>query len=106
MGRFHPAKIALYSETTSAHRENPLTPAPSVTNLVRRAAALLFSEKACAVILAVLTLSAVAIDIAVADTLRAQRLVGLCALAAMPWIGAMLARFSRDTESAEKGGAL
>ena len=25
MGRFHPAKIALYSETTSAHRENPLT---------------------------------------------------------------------------------
>jgi hypothetical protein len=78
--------------------------APEVINLVRRAAARLFSEKACAVILAVLTLSAVAIDIAVADTLRAQRLVGLCALAAMPWIGAILARFSRDTESAEKGG--
>lgn len=80
--------------------------APSVSNLVRRAAARLFSEKACAAILAVLTISAVAIDIAVADTLRAQRLVGLCALAAMPWIGAILARFSRDTESAEKGGAL
>lgn len=75
--------------------------APSVTNLVRRAAALLFSEKACAVILAVLTISAVAIDIVVLDTLRAQRLVGLCALAAMPWIGAMLTRFSHDEE---KGG--
>ena len=80
--------------------------APSVIKQLKRAAALLFSEKACAVILAVLTLTAVAIDATVADTLRAQRLVGLCALAAMPWIGAMLARFSRDTESAEKGGAL
>ena len=25
LGRFHPAKIALYSDTPSAHRENPLT---------------------------------------------------------------------------------
>lgn len=93
-------------QTIQLNRGARQSAALSVINLVGRAAALLFSEKACAVILAVLTLSAVAIDIAVADTLRAQRLVGLCALAAMPWIGAILARFSRDTESAVKGGAL
>ena len=92
------------NQTIQLSRGARQSAAPSVIHLVRRAAALLFSEKACAVILAVLTISAVAIDIAVADTLRAQRLVGLCALAAMPWIGAILARFSRDTESAEKGG--
>ena len=85
-------------QTIQLSRDARQSAAPEVINLVRRAAARLFSEKACAVILAVLTLSAVAIDIAVADT--------LCALAAMPWIGAMLARFSRDTESTEKGGAL
>ena len=87
--------------TIQLSRDARQSAAPSVTNLVRRGAALLFSEKACAVILAVLTLSAVAIDIVVLDTLRAQRLVGLCALAAMPWIGAMLTRFSHDEE---KGG--
>ena len=92
------------NQTIQLSRDARQSAAPEVINLVRRGAALLFSEKACAVILAVLTLSAVAIDIAVADTLRAQRLVGLCALAAMPWIGAILARFSRDTESTEKGG--
>ncbi len=91
-------------QTIQLNRDARQSAAPSVTNLGRRAAALLFSEKACAAILAVLTLSAVAIDIVVADTLRAQRLVGLCALAAMPWIGAILTRFSRDTESTEKGG--
>ena len=87
--------------TIQHSRDARRSAAPEVINLVRRAAALLFSEKACAVILAVLTLSAVAIDAVVADTLRAQRLVGLCALAAMPWIGAMLTRFSHDEE---KGG--
>ena len=91
-------------QTVQLNRDARQSAAPSVTHLVRRAGALLFSEKACAAILAVLTLSAVAIDIVVLDTLRAQRLVGLCALAAMPWIGAILARFSRDTESTEKGG--
>ena len=91
------------NQTIQLSRDARQNAAPAVINLIRRAAALLFSEKACAVILAVLTLSAVAIDIAVADTLRAQRLVGLCALAAMPWIGAILARFSRNEE---KGGAL
>lgn len=90
-------------QTVQINRGARQSAAPSVIHLVRRGAARLFSEKACAVILAVLTLSAVAIDIAVADTLRAQRLVGLCALAAMPWIGAILARFSHDEE---KGGAL
>ena len=98
--------VCVMQQTIQLSRDARRSAAPEVINLVRRAAALLFSEKACAVILAVLTLSAVAIDIAVADTLRAQRLVGLCALAAMPWIGAILARFSRDTESEEKGGAL
>ena len=91
------------NQTIQLNRGARQSAAPSVTNLVRRAAALLFSEKACAAILAVVTLSAVAIDIAIADTIRAQRLVGLCALAAMPWIGAMLARFSHDEE---KGDAL
>lgn len=90
-------------QTIQLNRGARQSAAPSVTNLIRRAGALLFSKKACAVILAVLTLSAVAIDIVVLDTLRAQRLVGLCALAAMPWIGAMLTRFSHDEE---KGDAL
>jgi hypothetical protein len=92
---------SVMQQTIQLSRDARRSAAPEVINLVRRAAARLFSEKACAVILAVLTLSAVAIDIAVADTLRAQRLVGLCALAAMPWIGAMLTRFSHDEE---KGG--
>ena len=91
------------NQTIQLSRGARRSAAPSVTNLVRRATALLFSEKACAAILAVLTISAVAVDIVVADTLRAQRLVGLCALAALPWIGAMLTRFSHDEE---KGGAL
>lgn len=91
-------------QTIQLSRDARQSAAPSVIHLVRRATALLFSEKVCAAILAVLTMSAVAIDIVVADTLHAQRLVGLCALAALPWIGAMLTRFSHDTESAEKGG--